>query len=118
MYMDRPSGSFDLAIVPRWLALVICDHAAFNQVWPKMESSIQFLKWRGIVVDDGKEWLQSYLGLFKSYIHLGVELGNLDGLDFCTPNIEKSSKEKNSFEFPPHFQVENPNDIAEVIMVF
>ena len=84
-----------------------------------MESSIQFLlKWRGIVANDGIEWLKGYLRMFKSYIHPSVELGNLDALDFCTPNIEKSSKEINSFEFPPHFQSENPNDIVEVIMVF
>ena len=70
------------------------------------------------MVDNSKEWLKSYLKLFNSYIHPGVDLGNLDALDFCTPNIEKFSREKNSFEFLPHFKYKNPNDISKVIMVF
>ena len=105
MDMDHPLGSFNLEIVPRQHALVIRDLVAFNKVWPKMESSIQFLLgWRGIMVDNRKEWLRSYLGLFNAYIHPGVGFGNLDALDFCTPNIEKSSREKFSFEFPPFFR--------------
>ena len=98
MYMDYPPGSFDLDIVPRQPILIIHDLIAFNQVWPKMESSIQFLlRWRGEVADIGKEWLKNYLGLFKAYIHLGVGFGNLNLLDFCTPNIEKSSRDRSSF---------------------
>ena len=69
-----------------------------------MELCFQFLLgWRRIMVDNGHEWLINYLSLFNAYIHPRVELGNLDALEFCTPNIEKSSREKFSFEFPPHF---------------
>ena len=45
----------------------------------------------------------NYLDLLKAYIHLGVEFSILDRLVFCTPNIEKTSREKSSFEFPPNF---------------
>ncbi len=84
-----------------------------------MDASIQFLRrWRGIIEDGGRAWLKNYLGIFKSYIFMSVELENLEALDYCIPNIEKSSKEKSSFEFPPHFQSKNPKDIAEIIMVF
>ena len=69
-----------------------------------MEASIQFLLWwRGIVEDDNKEWLMNYLNVFKAYIHHGVVLDNIEALKFCTLNIEKSSREKYEFEFPPNF---------------
>ena len=78
-----------------------------------MEANIHFLlKGRGIVEDSNKEWLRSYLDIFKSYIHPSVVLDNLEALEFCIPNMEKSSREKSSFVFPPNFQSKNPNDIA------
>lgn len=99
--------------------LLIRDLITFNKFWPKMESSIYFLlRWKGVVVDTGREWLKIYLGMFNSYVHLGVELGNLDALEFCTPNIELFSRAKSSFEFPPLFQLQHPNENFEVIMVF
>lgn len=61
---------------------------------------------------------KNYLGIFKSYIHPSVELENLDALEFCTPNSEKSSKEKSAFKFSPHFESESHNDIIKIIMVF
>ena len=98
---------------------MIRDQVAFNKVWPEMESYFHFLlRWHKIKEDHGTGWLNNYLAFFNAYIHLGVGFGNLEALDFCTPNIEKSSKEEFYFEFPPCFKLENPNDIAEVIMVF
>ena len=119
MYMDHPPGSLVVANIPRRPALVIRVRVSFNMAWPKMESCFHFLLgWRKINVNFDQGWLNNYLSLFKSYIHLGVGFGNLDRLDFCTPNIEKTSRERSSFEFPPNFQAENPNDVVEVIMVF
>ena len=66
----------------------------------------------------GHGWLVNYLKIYKAYVHLGVTFDNLDNLDFCTPNIEKTSREKSSFEFPPFFKVQNPNDFVEVIMIY
>ena len=84
-----------------------------------MESCFRFLlRWCKIKEDHETGWLGNYLGLFNAYIHQSIGFGNLETLDFYTPNIEKSSKEKFSFEFPPCFKSKNPNDIAEVIMVF
>ena len=69
-----------------------------------MEVSIWFLlQWRRIVEDDSKDWLENYLNIFKAYIHPGMLLDNLEALNFCTPNMEKSSREKNEFEFLSNF---------------
>ena len=119
MYMAHPLGSFDLAIVPRCPALVIRDNLAFSRAWSKMEASINFLlRWRGILDNLGKDWLQDYLNIFKSYVEPGTNLDKLEILDFCIPNLEETSKERNSFVFPPNFQSNNPNEIVEIIMVF
>ena len=66
--------------------------------------------------DPDKVWLHVYLDIFNSYIEPGVALDNLEALEFCIPNLEKTSKEKRSFVFPPNFQSKNPNKIAEIIM--
>ena len=69
-----------------------------------MEANIQFLLWwRGIIEDNSKDWLRNYLRIFKSYVHLGVELDNLEALDFCMPNMEKANRENSAFEFPSNF---------------
>ena len=84
-----------------------------------MEACFHFLlQWRKITINPDHEWLSNYLNLFNAYIHPEVEFGKLDMLEFCTLNIEKSSREKLSFELPPFFQSKYPNDLAEVIMVF
>ena len=67
--------------------------------------------------DPDKFWLHVYLDIFKSYIELGVTLDNFEALEFCIPNMEKTSKENNSFVFPLNFQSKNPNDIVEIVMV-
>lgn len=119
MYMEHPLGSFIVANIPRRPVLVIRDRVIFTLGWPKMESCFHLLlSWRKILVYANKGCLTNYLSLFKAYIYPGVGLGNLDRLDFCTPLIEKTSKDRSSFKFSPHFLVDNPNDMVEVIMVF
>ena len=94
IYMAYPPGSLDIAVVPRRPVLAIKDNLAFARVWPKMEASINFLlRWRGIMVDPDVAWLSNYLNIFKCYIELGTNLNNLEDLDFCMPNLEKTSKE-------------------------
>lgn len=66
----------------------------------------------------GKDWLINHHNIFNAYIHLGVVLDNLEALNFYKLNMEKSSREKNAFEFPPNFQLEKPNDILEIYMVY
>lgn len=119
MYMNHPPGSLIIANIPRRPTLVIRDSVAFNRNWPKMESHFHFLLgWRKIMIGADFSWLRNYLGLFKAYIHSGVDFENLDLVNFCAPNIDKSSRDKSTLEFLPHFQSKTLNDISEVIMVY
>lgn len=68
--------------------------------------------------DENKEQLVNYLNLFKAYIQLGVVFDNIEALKFCTLNTKKTSRVKFDFEFLSNFQLEKPNNISEVIMVF
>ena len=70
------------------------------------------------MVEVNRDWLTNYLNIFRVYIHLGVSFENLDALIFYTPNTDKTSRLKINFELSPNFQVENPNDISDVFMVF
>ena len=54
-------------------------------------------------MEENMEWLINYLHLFNAYIQLGVTFDNLDDLDFCTPNAEKTNRGKFDFEFPPNY---------------
>ena len=95
MYMAHPPRNFDLAIVPRCPSLVIQELSTFNLVRPKMDANIQFiLRWRGIIKDGGKAWLKKHLEILKSYIHLSVELENLEEPELYILNIEKSSRKR------------------------
>ena len=117
--MEHPLGSLIIANIPRCLALIIRDRVAFNLALPKMETCFHFLMgWRKIVLVIGTGWIVNYLTIFKAYIHLGMSLDNIDTLDFCTPNIEKTSREKSTSKFSSFFRVENPNDVVEVIMIY
>ena len=117
--MKHPSGSLIIANIPRYPALIIKDRVSFNMEWAKMESCFHFfMGWRKIAPMVGNGWMVNYLNLHKVYIHPGVVFYNLEILDFCTPNIEKTSREKSTFKFPPFFKVENPNDVVEVIMTY
>ena len=118
MYMEPPPGSLIIANIPRRPALVIKDREIFKAAWRKMETCFYFLMgWRKIIPMVGDEWLLRYLRAHKAYIDEGVTFDNLERVNLCTPNIEKTSRNKNFFVFPPGFEVENPNDISEVIMI-
>lgn len=118
-YMSLPPGSLELEVAYRWPSLLISENLAFLKEWPRMEANIQFLlQWRGIIEDYSKDWLRNYLNISNAYIQPGVSLDNSEALNFCTPNTEKSSREKKEFELPPFFQPKKYNDISEIIMVF
>jgi hypothetical protein len=117
--MANHTGSLELVAIPNRPSLVIRDITTFNLEWPRMEANAHFLlQWRGIRVDRYKTWLSNYLNIFNAYIEPGVDLNDLSSLVFCLPNIEKSSKEKSTFEFPPNFNCDNPREISEIIMVY
>lgn len=117
--MKFPMGHPDLEAAFRRPSLVIREGLAFYREWPKMEANLHFLlHWRGIIVDESKAQLLNYLHMFNAYIQPGVTFENLDTLNFCTLNVEKTNRAKVDFEFPPNYYVEQPNDIPEVIMVY
>ena len=90
--MVHPPGSFDLAMVIRSPTLVVQENVAFIKECPKTEASIQvLLRWRVNIEDERKFWLKNYLGLFKAYIHPSVDLDNIEDLELCTADMEKSS---------------------------
>ena len=57
--------------------------------------------------EENREWLSNYLNSFNAYIQPGVIFDDLEALKFCTPNLEKTSRVKFDFEFPPNFCVDN-----------
>lgn len=119
MYMEHSLGSLIIANIPRHPALFFKDRVAFDMAWPKMEPCFHFLMgWRKIAPVVGHGWLVNYLKIHKAYIHPVVTFENLDIVNFYTPNIEKTSREKSSFEFPHFFKEENPSDVVKVIMIY
>lgn len=83
-----------------------------------MEASIHFLLWwRKLIVEEGKDWLKSYLTLFNAYIKLGVTFEDLNTLEFYIFNSEKTSRMKVNFELPPTIKEDDSNEVPEVIMV-
>ena len=84
-----------------------------------MEANINFLlRWRGIIEDPGRDWLVNYLTAFDAYIHLDVDLSNLDNVEFCLPNYDKSSRGRAAYEFSPGSKATNLHEASEIIMVF
>ena len=119
MYMKYAPGSLIITNITRRPALVIWDNYAFNMAWPKMEPCFHFLMgWRKIVLTVGLRWLTNYLKAHKAYVYPRVSFTDINRVNFSTPNIEKTSREKSSFMFPPGFKAENPFDVAEVIVIF
>lgn len=117
-YMSLPIGHPDLVTAPRRHSLIIRDNFKFMQEWPQMKNSLNFLlRWRGIIQEGNTRWLSEYLRQNNAYVQRGVSFENLDDVEFSTPNAERTSRRKTTFVFPPNYQVENYNDIANVIIV-
>ena len=78
-----------------------------------MEASIHFLlRWRGIIEDLGGDWLLNYLYAFNAYIHLDVDLSNLENVKFFLPNYDKSSKGGTTNEFPSGSKAKNLHEAS------
>ena len=119
MYIKYALGSLIIVKILRRLALVIWDKYSFNMAWPKIEPCFHFLMdWRKIVPTIGHGWMTNYLRAHNAYVHPGVNFEDLDKVNFSTLNIEKMKWERSSFVFPPSFKVDNPSDVAEVIMIY
>lgn len=119
VYMVNPRGCPALSLANRRPALIIRDNIAFLKAWPKMLSSIHFLlRWRGIWSDSDNFWFVHYLTLFHTYVEPSINLEEMENLNILTPNLDKSSKGKNTVVLPPHFISENPSATAEVILVY
>jgi hypothetical protein len=119
VYMVNHPGCPALSQANRHPALIIRDNIAFLKAWPLMLSSIHFLlRWRGIWSDSDNFWLVYYLNLFHTYIEPGINLKEVDNLQILTPNLDKSSKRKNSVVLPPDLLSGNPSAVTEVILVY
>ena len=84
-----------------------------------MEASVQFLlRWRRIIKDPGREWLVNYPRALDAYIHPKADLSNLEAVEFCLPNYDKSRKERSTYEFPPGSKAKNLQEASKIIIVF
>lgn len=92
-YMGLPEGAEELKTTPRRQSLCVREGLAFYKEWPRMEASITFLlRWRGIIVEDNKEWVPQYLKLFNIYIEPGVSFEDLSKVNFDILKSEKTSR--------------------------
>ena len=83
-----------------------------------MEASVNFLLcWRGIRAKDNLDWVVKYINMFKSYVSPGVVFNDLNDLEFCILNAEKSSKLRVDYVLPPNLVMDDADSIPEVIMV-
>ena len=104
LYMALPPGILDTTLHLTRPVILIRDPPTFNKEWANMEASIHFLLcWRGISEDNSKDWLLNYLTSTRAYIEPGSDFDNLPSLSFCTPNLDKSSKVRSTYVFPPNF---------------
>ena len=80
--------------------------------------SVKFLLcWRRITGEGNNEWVTNYLKLFNVYVQSGVVFDDLSALEFCTINLEKTSRTKVTFKLPPYLAMDESDDVPEVIMV-
>ena len=60
----------------------------------------------------------NYLRAFDAYIHPDANLSNLDNVEFCLPNYNKSSKGRAAYEFHPSSKATNLHEASKIIVVF
>lgn len=83
-----------------------------------MEASIEFLlHWRGIRKAKNLEWVVKYIRMFNSYVHPGVVYNDLNSLNFCILNAEKTSKIKTDYVLPPNVVFDDPDSVPGLLMV-
>ena len=83
-----------------------------------MEASITFLlRWRGIIVEDNKEWVPQYLKLFNVYFEPGVSFEALSKVNFDILKYEKTSRVTLRIELPANMVSEDPEEEPEVLMI-
>lgn len=117
-YMGLPEGAEELKTAPRRQSLCVREGLAFYKEWPRMEASITFLlRWRGIIVEDNKEWVPQYLKLFNVYIEPGVSFEDLSKVNFDILKSEKTSRVTLRIELPANMVSEDPEEEPEVLMI-
>ena len=118
-YMEFDINSQEMVRSPKRPCMIIRDNIQFYKEWPRMELSIKFLlRWRGIIEDHGKEWLTEYLKAYDAYIHPEVDFNDMDNVEFCLPNYDKTNRDRTAFEFPPGSKASTLHEASEIIMVF
>ena len=117
-YMELPLDAEELKTAPRRQCLLVRNNLVFFRAWPRMEASVNFLlRWRGIRVEDNLDWAVNYINMFQNYVSPDVVFNNLNNLEFCILNAEKSSKLRTDYVFPPNLVMDNEDSVPKVIMV-
>lgn len=80
-------------------------------------SFIFLLGWQGIKVEENLEWVVKYIQMFNAYVSPRVVFNDLNNLDFCILNAEKSSRLRTDYVLPPNLVMEDSDSVPEVIMV-
>lgn len=84
-----------------------------------MELSINFLlRWRGIIEYPLMDWLTNYLRLYDIHIHLDVNFNNLEDVEFCLPNQDRTSRGRSSYWLPPGCKATTLQEAYEIILVY
>ena len=117
-YMGLPLGAEELRTAPRRQFFTVRNDMAFFRAWPRMQASVNFLLgWRGIRAEENLEWVVKYIQMFNAYVSPGVVFNDLNNLEFCTLNAEKSSRLRTDYMLPPNLVMEDFDYVPEVIMV-
>jgi hypothetical protein len=84
-----------------------------------MELSINFLlRWRGIVEDPEMDWLTNYLRVYDVDIHPDVNSNNLEDVEFCLPNYDRTSRGRSSYGLPPRSKATTLHEAMEIILAY
>lgn len=84
-----------------------------------MELSINFLlRWRGIVKYPIMDWLNNYLRVYDADIHPDVNFNNLEEVEFCLPNYDRTSRGRSPYWLPPGCKATTLWEAYEIILVY